>query len=413
MPPKKQSGGPSKKTVEKVKAKIVEDKTFGLKNKNKSKVVQKHIQSVAAQVQGTKSKKQLETEYKKKEDEKKEKERQSLEREISKPAITQAKVPLGVAPKSVVCEFFKLGLCTKGEKCKFSHNIEQNRKAEKIDIYTDRRQADLPSDTEEKNETMETWDQTKLERVVESKQTEENKEIKTKIVCKHFLEAIESRKYGWFWECPNGGEKCMYVHALPPGFVLKATKSRDEQEEEQPIPIEEQIEQERSKLTKRTPITLELFLKWKTDKTKEVETKKEAAREKRELDIKAGKLMRSGREMFSFDPSLFVDEEDVIDTEDLGPNDLENEGPVINVDVTGTSITLTFSNNDNSSTLATDSASNTLDNGVLENIEGRDNSQPTDTLNFKDIADALQEQPDVEIQENLFVDDVDIPDEVE
>jgi hypothetical protein len=44
-----------------------------------------------------------------------------------------------VDPKSVVCEFFKKGLCGKGDKCKFSHNLDQGRKAEKIDIYTDRR----------------------------------------------------------------------------------------------------------------------------------------------------------------------------------------------------------------------------------------------------------------------------------
>lgn len=33
--------GPSKKTEEKKKAKVAEDLTFGLKNKNKSKVVQR------------------------------------------------------------------------------------------------------------------------------------------------------------------------------------------------------------------------------------------------------------------------------------------------------------------------------------------------------------------------------------
>ena len=43
MPPKKQQKGPSNKTLEKEKKKVVEDKTFGLKNKNKSKVVQAHI----------------------------------------------------------------------------------------------------------------------------------------------------------------------------------------------------------------------------------------------------------------------------------------------------------------------------------------------------------------------------------
>lgn len=52
-------------------------------------------------------------------------------------------------------------------------------------------------------DTMEQWDQEKLEEVVKSKA---GKQPPTDIVCKYFLEAIESSKYGWFWECPNGGK---------------------------------------------------------------------------------------------------------------------------------------------------------------------------------------------------------------
>lgn len=48
MPPKK--GQPSKSELAK-KQKIVEDKTFGLKNKNKSKNVQKYVQSLHQAVQ--------------------------------------------------------------------------------------------------------------------------------------------------------------------------------------------------------------------------------------------------------------------------------------------------------------------------------------------------------------------------
>ena len=48
MPPKKNQ--PSKKTEQKKKDKVVEDRTFGLKNKNKSKVVQQYIKGVAHQV---------------------------------------------------------------------------------------------------------------------------------------------------------------------------------------------------------------------------------------------------------------------------------------------------------------------------------------------------------------------------
>jgi len=48
MPPKKaQPKGPSAKTMQKEKAKLVEDKTFGLKNKNKSKTVQNYVKQVS------------------------------------------------------------------------------------------------------------------------------------------------------------------------------------------------------------------------------------------------------------------------------------------------------------------------------------------------------------------------------
>ena len=43
---------------------------------------------------------------------------------------------------------------------------------------------------------------------------------RTEITCQYFLEAVEKNLYGWLWECPNGGDKCVYTHALPPGYVL-------------------------------------------------------------------------------------------------------------------------------------------------------------------------------------------------
>ena len=58
MPPKKNTQkGPSAKTLQKEKMKVVEDKTFGLKNKNKSKVVQNYVKQVATQVMDGGSKK--------------------------------------------------------------------------------------------------------------------------------------------------------------------------------------------------------------------------------------------------------------------------------------------------------------------------------------------------------------------
>ena len=51
MPPKnKKDTGPSAKTIKKEKEKVIEDKTFGLKNKNKSKQVQKYVAGVTNQV---------------------------------------------------------------------------------------------------------------------------------------------------------------------------------------------------------------------------------------------------------------------------------------------------------------------------------------------------------------------------
>ncbi len=65
-------------------------------------------------------------------------------------------------------------------------------------------------------------------------------------VCRHFIQAIEDYKYGWFWTCPNGGDKCMYKHALPPGFVLKRDKKKmsDQAAEYDEISMEELVEEE-------------------------------------------------------------------------------------------------------------------------------------------------------------------------
>ena len=45
---------------------------------------------------------------------------------------------IGVDPKSIVCEFFRHGKCTKGFKCKFAHDLAVERKGGKIDIFSDR-----------------------------------------------------------------------------------------------------------------------------------------------------------------------------------------------------------------------------------------------------------------------------------
>lgn len=41
-----------------------------------------------------------------------------------------------------MCEFFRHGQCTKGFKCKFSHDLGVERKSAKIDLFTDQRDLD-------------------------------------------------------------------------------------------------------------------------------------------------------------------------------------------------------------------------------------------------------------------------------
>jgi hypothetical protein len=104
---------------------------------------------------------------------------------------------------------------TSGKKCKFSHNLDIERKVEKRSLYTDTREEEKE---EKEKDNMADWDEEKLRQVVMSKHG--NPKTTTDKVCKFFVSAVEDGKYGWFWTCPNGGDKCMYKHSLPPGYVL-------------------------------------------------------------------------------------------------------------------------------------------------------------------------------------------------
>ncbi|KAM7464129.1 hypothetical protein LguiA_032250 [Lonicera macranthoides] len=295
MPPKRQSKADTAK-----KQKIVEDKTFGLKNKNKSKNVQKYVQSLHQSVQPKPDPSKISAKKKKEEEKAKEKELNDL----FKVAVSQPKVPVGVDPKSILCEFYKVGQCAKGFKCKFSHDLNVQRKGEKIDIYSDKRDQEKEKGTQ----TMEDWDQETLEKIVESKRNEYNQNKPTDIVCKHFLEAVEKKQYGWFWVCPNGGKDCHYRHALPPGYVLKSQMKALIEEETEKITIEEEIDSQRAKVTTSTPMTPELFMQWKEKKIEERDAGLAALMAERAKNDRM-----SGRELFLSDSSLFVDDVEAYD----------------------------------------------------------------------------------------------------
>ena len=177
----------------------------------------------------------------------------------------------GQDPKSIICPYFKQGTCTKGDKCKFSHNL--NPHLEKPDLYKDVR------------------------------------ELKTDITCRFFLEAVISRKHGWFWKCPNGDE-CIYRHCLPEGYVIPDPEDdlAQEMEEEDILPLEDQLEEERQKLPAGgTPVTRESFYAW-------LERKNMRKTAKEEEERKAGlRPSTNFREIFSQDPNAFVDDDSAMD----------------------------------------------------------------------------------------------------
>lgn len=292
MPPK--GGDKAKKAADKAKqaakAKVAEDKTFGLKNKNKSAKVQKFVQTVQENVNKNKPAATAPKDKKKAEEE-----RQKELNALFAVAIKQPKVPAGVDPKSIVCEYFRHGQCTKGFKCKFSHDLSVERKVAKIDLFTDQR--DAGKDGEDNEEGMDDWDQETLEKVVREKHGAEKPSNKTDIICKYFLDAVEKRQYGWFWKCPNGAE-CKYRHALPPGYILKSQMRELLEEEARNVKdVVEVIEEERAKINAVTPMTEQVFKEWhrqrnadklRTAAEREAERKRKGVLNGREIFMQEG-----------------------------------------------------------------------------------------------------------------------------
>jgi len=324
MPPKNAT---SKKTEQKAKAKVIEDKTFGLKNKKGGKN-QKYIANVQKQVQagGNPDFRKAEIEKEKKKAEKEAEKQRQLEMNSLFKAVPTQKVESGVDPKTVFCAFFKQNLCKKGDRCKFSHDPACERKAAKRNIYAD----------EENKDGMDEWDDDKLAEVVAKKHGAE-KTNETDIICKHFLDAVENNKYGWFWECPivKNKQECKYRHALPKGFVLKKDKLK-KQQEEATITIEELVDTERAKLNSSnlTKITLQTFVAWKKKKLKEKADamKKENAKKKKEFATGNTGGM-SGRDMFMMDPNILSkynqdEEEDDGEDFDLTREEQEDDSQV-------------------------------------------------------------------------------------
>uniref|UniRef100_A0A914KRK6 C3H1-type domain-containing protein n=1 Tax=Meloidogyne incognita TaxID=6306 RepID=A0A914KRK6_MELIC len=310
MPPKNQPPK-NKKADEKKKQEALKDRTFGLKNKKLRAQIEKNILGGSS----------TQHQQKKKNEDDDLKDMSKIFKPVAKTS-TQQNVSADVDPKSVLCVFFKQGMCTKGNKCKFSHDLSIQQKTAKKNLYVDSRS--LPNE----EETNENWDEKTLEDVAEKKHGEKDRKRpnQTDIVCKYFLEAVENSKYGWFWECPNG-DGCIYRHALPKGYVLKKDRKKmEEQTRLSKISLEEFIEKERSKLLDKelTKVTFDTFITWKKKKMKEKRQQQLQSEREKLASFKSGKQTGlSGKDLFTFNPDFIAEIE-----ENLGREECADDGSV-------------------------------------------------------------------------------------
>lgn len=96
-----------------------------------------------------------------------------------------------------------------------------------------------------------------------------------------------------------------------------ARKAREAEEAERlriaSLPVEDQIEEERAKLTSRTPVTLELFTAWKDKKKAERAAREAAALAAAQKNMSKAERARggglTGKSLFEQHEDIFVDDE--------------------------------------------------------------------------------------------------------
>lgn len=308
MPPK--GNQPSAKTIQKEKQKIIEDRTFGLKNKNKSKKVQEYIQQVTKNIQNarypgqTQNRQQQSTaelNAKRKEEEKK---AQMLA--MLRSSLRQPPIPEGANPKDFPCIFFLHNCCDKGDKCRYSHNNDTSHReapskkepveeasAEakaasgdeekisalsqalgKLDLYRDMREQLMEYNARQQaNKSGKNYESI-LQEYKERYQTRFGDRKVSKETCPNYLAACKKREIGWGFKCPQEEKTgyCEFRHCLPPGYVIEEKKKVEVIDKDLDyVEIEEDIERRRNEITSGTPVNPTTFAEWKK---KRLEAKK-------------------------------------------------------------------------------------------------------------------------------------------
>ncbi|KAM0680013.1 Translation machinery-associated protein 46 [Glugoides intestinalis] len=175
--------------------------------------------------------------------------------EAKKNTIVKQLIPVGVDPKTVQCINFLNNNCDKGDACQFGHILKKEEK----------------------------------------KESSTPQLAKQKVICRFLIDAMNNGEYSKNWKCPL--PTCIDVHKL-----IELT---DNQEVE--VSLEEYIELQRQTVDESglTPVTEATFTEWRAKKQKEEEL------HAKRVAALSGSI--KGIEMFSKNPEMFDDDDEVGD----------------------------------------------------------------------------------------------------
>lgn len=227
--------------------KELEARLFGEKNSSKKKEVQALIKKIEIAMK-------LELDAKKKQE------------EARKARIIRQVIPVGVDPKTIMCQNFQNGNCDKGSACQFAHELKSVEVKKEAPVSVPKKQ---------------------------------------RVVCRFLVDALNAGEYTKSWVCPL--PTCKDIHKLLDlGGDAKVEVS-----------LEEYIELQRQTLdeTKLTPMTEEAFLAWKAKKLKE-----ETLHAQR---VAALAENTKGTDLFKAKPEIFEDDAEADEEMDYAERDYE------------------------------------------------------------------------------------------
>lgn len=371
MPPKNQKGEDKARAKEKEKA--AQEKTFGLKNKNKSKAVQKYIKNITSSATN-KDFKAEENARKEKEEKHKEMQKTALLNSLfdlstdkrGRAYDPQAKKQAKKAEEDAIAGGKKLGETTQKEIIEGIANTIRFANAKGIRMSELGKHPIMTALKEKHQETFQTLS---------------------------LLLFIKFNSKVFWVDDPDSSNP-----------TIRCQEDVDAEVEPDERPIEEIIEEKRRALPPGgTPVTPETFKAWKerreADRLASVE-------EERQQDIlkKGGKGLEtlSGKDLFTYDASLFVDDDGAASADEYDERD-ENAG-----------------NDDNDDCAAADSEKEEEDNSNEDNEDdGNDSADdlPVDTGASSSCAPApstrSEDKKTMSINRDLFLDTGDLPDDLD